>query len=70
MPHWVPANAWGKGSWLGVGVRFNIALTMPLLIAYYARSAALRSAAATVFFVAQAFGTALRVVESDQCQLA
>ncbi len=53
---WVPANAWSEGSWLGVGVWFNIALTIPLLVTYYVRNGRLRNAAATVFFLAQAYG--------------
>lgn len=52
---WVPANAWSE-DWLSVGVWFNIGLTVPLLATYYARNETLRSATATLFFVAQAFG--------------
>ena len=52
---WVPLNAWGNGGWLNVGVFYNLAMTVPLLVVYYARPGRLRDAAATLFFVAQAF---------------
>jgi hypothetical protein len=52
----VPVNTWWDGNWLGIGVLFNIGLTIPLLVAYYARPGTLRNAAATIFFVVQAYG--------------
>jgi hypothetical protein len=52
---WVPLNAWGNGGWLNVAVFINPAMTVPLLVAYYARPGRLRDVAATLFFVAQAF---------------
>lgn len=53
---WVPVNTWWDGNWLGIGVWFNIGLTIPLVVAYYARNVTLRNAAATIFFFAQAYG--------------
>lgn len=53
---WVPGNAWANGSWLALSVWFNIGLTIPLLVTYYARNRTLRHAAAVVFLVAQAYG--------------
>jgi hypothetical protein len=52
---WLPLNAWGNGGWLNVAVFINPAMTVPLLVAYYARPGRLRDVAATLFFVAQAF---------------
>lgn len=53
---WVPANAWGNGNWVNAGVWFNLALSLPLLVCYFARRAPLRNLAAIVFFVGQAVG--------------
>jgi len=59
---WVPLNAMWDG-WTGIGVWYNIALTAPLLIAYYTRPGTLRNAAASIYFIALAF--ALRFVWSS-----
>ena len=51
---WVPGNAMWDG-WLSVAVWYNVALTIPLLIAYYARPGSLRNATASLYFIALAF---------------
>jgi len=51
---WIPGNALWDG-WLSVAVWYNVALTIPLLVAYRARPGALRNAAASVYFIALVF---------------
>lgn len=51
---WVPGNAMWDG-WLSIAVWYNLALTVPLLVAYFARPGPLRNAAAALYFAALAF---------------
>lgn len=51
---WVPGNAMWDG-WLNIAVWYNLALTVPLLLAYFARPGNLRNAAACLYFAALAF---------------